>query len=257
MLPNPLKARLAKGESAFGTMAFEFFTPALPSICKAAGAEFVLYDMEHSGASFETIKAQVVLCHGVGLVPLVRVPGPDYHFIARALDIGAMGIMVPMVESVEVARHIVSCTRYPTAGRRGSAFNVTPHDSYSAIPVVEKQARANERTLVICMAETPKGIENADAIAAVEGVDMIWLGHFDLTSFMGIPAQFGDARFTSAVAAIAAACKKHGKTAAYLAGDEAAARDFHSKGFRCIAYSTDVMLLQGALAKGIEALRRF
>jgi len=257
MLPNPLKTRLAKGESAFGTMGFEFLTPAYPAICKAAGADFILYDMEHSGASFETIKAQVLLCRGLDLVPLVRVPGPDYHFIARALDVGAMGIMVPMVESAEVARHIVSCTRYPPAGRRGSAFNVTPHDDYSSMPVAEKQRRANERTLVICMAETPKGIENVDAIAGTDGVDIVWLGHFDLTSFLGIPAQFGDPRFTSAVAAIAAACKKHGKTAAYLAADETSARDFYDKGFRCIAYSTDVILLQSALAGGLAALRKF
>lgn len=257
MLPNPLKTRLAKGESAFGTMAFEFFTSAYPAICRAAGADFILYDMEHSGASFETIKAQVMLCRGLDIVPLVRVPGPDYHFIARALDIGAMGIMVPMVESAETARHIVSCTRYPPAGRRGSAFNVTPHDDYSPMAVADKQKRAAERTLVICMAETPKGIDNVDAIAATEGVDVVWLGHFDLTSFMGIPAQFGDPRFASAVAAIASACGRHGKTAAYLAGDEGSARTFHDKGYRCIAYSTDVMLMQNALAQGLAALRKF
>jgi 2-dehydro-3-deoxyglucarate aldolase/4-hydroxy-2-oxoheptanedioate aldolase len=257
MQPNPLKAHLAKGGSAFGIMAFEFFTPVFPSVCKAAGADYILYDMEHSGASFETMKEQVMYCRAADIIPIVRVPGPDYHFIARALDIGMMGIMVPMVESAEVARHIVSCARYPTAGRRGSAFGITPHDNFSTMPVGEKQKLANERTLVICMAETPKGIENVDAIAAVDGVDMIWLGHFDLTTFMGIPAKFEDARFLSAVETIAAACRQHGKTAAYVAGNEAAARDFYGKGFRCIAYSNDVMLLQEALARGIAAMRKF
>jgi 2-dehydro-3-deoxyglucarate aldolase/4-hydroxy-2-oxoheptanedioate aldolase len=256
MQPNPLKTRLAKGESAFGLMAFEFLTPVFPSVCKSAGADYIIYDMEHSGASFETMKQQVMYCRAADIVPLLRVPGPDYHFIARALDIGMMGIMVPMVESAEVARHIVSCARYPTAGRRGSAFGITPHDNFSTLPVGEKQKLANERTLVICMAETPKGIENVDAIAAVDGVDMIWLGHFDLTSFMGIPAKFDDPRFISAVDAIAAACRKHGKTAAYLAGDEASARSFHGKGYRCLAYSNDVQLMQAALAQGMSALRR-
>lgn len=257
MQPNPLKAMLARGETAFGLMAFEFLTPLFPSICKSAGADYVLYDMEHSGASFETMKEQVMYCRAADIVPLVRVPGPDYHFIARALDIGMMGIMVPMVESAEVARHIVSCTRYPTVGRRGSAFGITAHDGFSTLPVGERQKLANERTLVICMAETPKGIENVDAIAAVEGVDMIWLGHFDLSSFMGIPAKFDDPRFVSAVGAIAAACKKHGKTAAYLAGDEASARTFYDRGFRCLAYSNDVQILQAALMQGIAALRKF
>ena len=117
--PNPLKPRLAAGGCAFGTMTFEFFTPGYPAICREAGAEFILYDMEHSGVGFETMKAQFAFCRGLDLVPLVRVPSGDYHHIARALDIGAMGIMVPMVETPEQARAIVDCTRYPPAGRRG------------------------------------------------------------------------------------------------------------------------------------------
>ena len=257
MRPNPVKDRLAAGGNVFGLMAFEFYTAGFPAICRAAGADFILYDMEHSGVSFETIKQQIALCNGLDIVPLVRVPGPDYHFIARALDIGAMGVMVPMVESAEQARHIVSCTRYPPAGRRGAAFNVTPHDDYSALPVGEKIAAAMARTLVICLVETPRGVANVDEIAATDGVDIVWLGHFDLTNFMGIPAQFGDPRFTEAVAAIAAACKKHGKAAGYLASDEANAADFHAKGFRALAYGTDVVLMQTALARGIAALRKF
>ncbi len=147
MRPNPLKPRLAAGGTAFGTMAFEFFTPGYPAICAAAGAEFILYDMEHSGVGFETMKAQFALCHGAGVVPLVRVPAPDYHFIARALDIGAMGVMLPMVETADEARAIVSCTRYPPAGRRGAAFNVAPHDDYASGAVADKMAAAHARTL--------------------------------------------------------------------------------------------------------------
>ena len=102
--PNPLKPRLAAGGCAFGTMTFEFFTSGYPAICREAGAEFILYDMEHSGVGFETMKAQFAFCRGLDLVPLVRVPSGDYHHVARALDIGAMGIMVPMVETAEQAQ---------------------------------------------------------------------------------------------------------------------------------------------------------
>ena len=108
MRPNPLKPRLTAGGCAFGTMTFEFFTPGYPAICHEAGAEFILYDMEHSGVGFETMKAQFAFCRGLDLVPLVRVPSDDYHHIARALDIGAMGIMVPMVETPEQAKAIVT-----------------------------------------------------------------------------------------------------------------------------------------------------
>ena len=98
-------------------MTFEFFTPGYPAICREAGAEFILYDMEHSGYGIDTIKQQLAYCRGLDLVPFVRVPSGDYHFIARALDIGAMGIMVPMVETAQQARDIVSWTRYPRVVR--------------------------------------------------------------------------------------------------------------------------------------------
>jgi 2-dehydro-3-deoxyglucarate aldolase/4-hydroxy-2-oxoheptanedioate aldolase len=251
---NPLKSRLAAGGTAFGTMAFEFFTPGYPAICAAAGAAFILYDMEHSGVGFETMKQQFAFCRGAGIVPLVRVPAGDYHFVARALDIGALGVMVPMVETAEEARAIVACTRYPPAGRRGAAFNVAPHDDYAAAPVADKIAAADARTLVICLVETVAGINNVDAIAAVAGVDVVWLGHFDLTSSMGIPAQFEHPRFLAAVEALTAACRRHGKAAGFLAGDDRWAADYLAKGFRIIAYGTDVTLLQGALARGLQGL---
>jgi len=253
---NPIKSRLAEGGLAFGTMVFEFFTSGLPAICCTAGAEFLVYDMEHSGAGFETIKAQIACCRGAQIEPFVRVPDRDYHLIARALDIGATGIMVPMVESAEQARAIVSCTRYPPTGRRGSAFNVAAHDDYTVGPVAEKMTIANARTLVICMVETASGMENVEAIAAVEGVDVIWLGHFDLTSSMGIPGAFDHPRYLAAVDALVAACKRHGKCPGFLAGNANWAKDYRAKGFRLLCYGTDVTLVQEALGQGIEGLNQ-
>ena len=204
-------------------MTFEFFTPGYPTICREAGAEFILYDMEHSGVGFETMKAQFAFCRGLDLVALVRVPSGDYHFIARALDIGAMGIMVPMVETPEQAKAIVDCTRYPPAGRRGAVrLNVAAHDDYSGGSEASKIAQANARTMVIALVETAKGVENVDAIAAVDGVDVVWLGHYDLTNSLGIPGQFGNPKFHTAVDSLVKACEKHGKTPGFLAGDERA-----------------------------------
>ena len=254
MRDNPIKARLARGGHAFGTMIFEFFTPGLAQICKTAGAEFVLYDMEHSAVSIETIKAQFAFCRGVGLAPMVRVPATQYDYISRALDAGAMGIMVPMVETPEQAAFIVQSTRYPPVGRRGAAFGFA-HDDFEGGRVTDKMRIAHERTLVISLIETAKGIENADAIAATPGVDVCWLGHFDLSNFMGIPASFTDKRFLKAVDRLLAACGKHGKTPGFMAADDAWARDYMAKGFRMMAYGVDAHLLQGALRSGIEGMR--
>lgn len=254
MRENPVKHRLAQGGHAFGAMTFEFFSPGMPQIIHAAGAEFVLFDMEHSGIGIETIKAQLAACRGLGIVPGVRVPTTQYHFISRCLDAGAMSIMVPMVESVEQARDIVRFCHYPPRGVRGAAFGVA-HDDYAPGPVADKLDAARRRTQVIVQIETPRGAEAAEAIAAVEGVDVLWLGHFDMTNFMGIPAQFDHPRYLQAMHGIVAAARKHGKTAGFMATDESWARDYLGHGFRMMAYGLDSGLYQAALARGLGAMR--
>src|SRR5260370_6031210 len=189
MQSNPVREKLGRGETALGIMAFEFFSPGLPQVLAAAGAEFCIFDMEHSGVGIETIKQQVAASRGVGLVLMVRVPGSHYHLIAPVLDAGAMGIMVPMVETREQAEKIASWCRYRPEGVRGLAFNLA-HDDYSGGDVVEKMRLANERTLVIALIETTTGIDHADEILAVPGIDVGWLGPFDLSHTMGIPRQF-------------------------------------------------------------------
>ncbi|MCC6197899.1 MAG: hypothetical protein IT518_25890 [Burkholderiales bacterium] len=235
-------------------MVFEFFSPGIPQICRNAGAQFVLYDMEHTGLSFETLKTQFALCRGLDVVPMARVPRGEYHFIARALDVGAMGVMVPMVNTAEEAAHIVACTRYPPEGRRGAAFGFA-HDDYQGGDVAAKIAAIHERTLVIPQIETAEGLRNVEAIAAVPGVDILWLGHFDLTNFLGIPGQFRHPQYLAGVARIVAACERHGKAAAFLAADEAWAREYKAYGFRVYAYGVDHVLLQNALRQGLDFLK--
>jgi 2-dehydro-3-deoxyglucarate aldolase/4-hydroxy-2-oxoheptanedioate aldolase len=163
--------------------------------------------------------------------------------------------MVPMVETPEQVRAIVDCTRYPPAGRRGAAFNVAAHDDYSGGAETDKIARANARTMVIALVETATGIDNVEAIAAVDGIDVVWLGHYDLTNFLGIPGEFDNPKFHSAVDRLVKACRTHGKTPGFLAGNEQWARDFRARGFRMIAYGVDTLLMQTALAQGIKLLQ--
>ena len=126
MRPNPVRANLQSGGNVYGTMAFEFFSPGLMAILAEAEADFVLLDTEHSGVGIETIKAQL---RGLRIVPMVRVRGCHYHLIAPVLDAGAMGIMVPMVETAAQAQQIASWCRYRPQGVRGVAFGM-PHDDY-------------------------------------------------------------------------------------------------------------------------------
>jgi 2-dehydro-3-deoxyglucarate aldolase/4-hydroxy-2-oxoheptanedioate aldolase len=249
-----LKQKLARDGHAFGAAVFEFFTPGVAQIAKAAGAEFVFYDMEHSGAGIETIKAQCAYCRGLDVAPLVRVPATEYDFIANVLDAGAHGVMVPMVDTAEQAAFIAACAHYPPQGRRGSGFGMA-HDDYQPGNPVDKMRAAHERTLTIVQIETVSGLENVEAIAATPGVDVLWLGHFDLSNFMGIPAQFQHPEFVAGVKRIAAAAAKHGKIAAFLALDEAWSVEYWGYGYRMFAYGLDSALLQRELARGLAHLK--
>ncbi len=256
MRENVVKKKLAAGGTAFGSMVFEFFTPGMPRLLKNAGAEYALYCMEHTGASFETMKPQFALCRALGVVPLVRVPGTEYDFIARALDCGALGIMVPLVNDAEQAKFIVSSTRYPPGGgRRGAAFGFA-HDDYEGGDVVEKMKMIHDRTLVIAMIETRQGLENVDAIAAVPGVDVLWLGHFDMSNFLGIPGQFSHPVFQDAIRKIIGAAKKHGKAAGDMAASAALGKEYLGHGFRMLATGTDQGMLQEATRAMLEGMRK-
>ena len=254
MQPNPVRQRLLNGQTVFGIMAFEFFTPGLAQIMTAAGAEFLIVDTEHSGAGIETIKAQMSFARGLDIAPIVRVPGCEHHLIAPILDAGAMGIMVPLVETAEQARQIADACRYRPEGRRGLAFGVA-HDDYATTDMAESLRQGNERTLVIALIESETGIANADEILAVPGIDVGWLGHYDLTDSMGIPGQFEDPRFAGAVDRLATACRNHGKAAGFMDADVDMVRSMMAKGFRTIGYGTDVALLQSAYRSGLAQLR--
>jgi len=254
MRDNPVKKSLQAGGTAAGAMVFELLAPGLPQICRNAGADFLLYDMEHTGVGFETLKTQAALCRGLNVVPMARVPRGEYHFIARALDVGALGVMVPMVGTRAEAEHVVSCTRYPPQGCRGAAFGFA-HDDYEGGDVTAKIAALHERTLVIVQVETAEGLANVETIAAVPGVDALWVGQFDLTNFLGIPAQFEHPAYGEGIDRVLRACATHGKVPAMLATDEAWARDYAARGFRLMAFGVDQLLLQDALRRGLDVLR--
>jgi 2-dehydro-3-deoxyglucarate aldolase/4-hydroxy-2-oxoheptanedioate aldolase len=239
-------------------------------IAAVAGAEFVLCDMEHSGWSVETIRrliasAPVPECSPLAprvdtesqrphCVPLVRVPATEYHFIARVLDMGAMGVMVPLVESREQAEKVVQSARYPPAGRRGAAFTM-PHDGYAPGALNDKIAQANREVLLIAQIETLAGLEHVEEIAAVDGIDSLWIGQTDLTCSLGIAGQFDHPQFHAAVDRIANACRQHGKTPAYMPLSVEEGRRFLHRGFRLMAYSGDLWIYQQALRQGLAALR--
>lgn len=244
-----LRQRIMSGDQVLGAMIFEFFSPGVPQLLVHAGCEYALYDMEHTGVGLETMKAQVAHCRGLPITPMVRVPRGEYHFLARALDIGMQGLMIPMVESAEQATSIAEACRYPPEGRRGAAFGFA-HDGYTGGDPADKIARANAETVVIAQIETERGLENVDAIAATPGIDVLWVGHFDLANFLGIPGEFQNPIFIDAVKATVDAARRHGKGLGFMPADAAWAKEYKGYGFNMLAVGTD----HGLLMQGVKSV---
>jgi 2-dehydro-3-deoxyglucarate aldolase/4-hydroxy-2-oxoheptanedioate aldolase len=254
MRSNPVKRKLARGETVVGTMMMEFATPGIGRLAAAAGAEFGVFDMEHSGWTIEIIKQLMASCRGGEFVPLVRPAAVQYHDIARVLDMGAMGVVMPFIDEPQQAEFVVRCCRYPPHGRRGAAFAIA-HDDYRGGDVREKMASANEELMIVVQIESVRGLDQVEEIARVPGVDAVWIGQFDLTASMGIPGNVQHPDFRDAQARILRACQQAGVAAGYgslLLDDVVAARD---QGFRFLVYTADLWIYQRALRAGVQTIR--
>jgi 2-keto-3-deoxy-L-rhamnonate aldolase RhmA len=254
MRSNPVRERLLAGGSAFGVMAFDFFTPGLAPVLAEAGAEFVLLDMEHSGVSIDTIKAQIAFAHGAGIVPMVRVPSCVYHLIAPVLDAGALGIMAPMIETRQQAEELAAACRYRPAGRRGLAFGIA-HDHYAGGAAAMKMRAANDAILSIALIESARGVANAGEILSTPGIDLGWLGHYDLSDSLGCPEAFDDPRYHDAEERLLAAARATSKPLGWLVANGNAARAALVRGFKCICIGHEVAVLRVALAREFTAAR--
>ncbi len=255
MHTNPVRDRLRAGGTAFGVMALEFFTPGLAPVLAASGADFVLLDMEHSGVSIETIKAQIAYAHGAGIVPMVRVPSCQYHLIAPVLDAGALGIMTPLMETREQAETLVAACRYRPEGRRGLGFSVA-HDRYTGGTASPKMRAANDAILTIALVESARGVDNAEGILGTSGLDLGWIGHYDLSDSLGCVEDFDNPRYREAVSRLEAAAARAKVPLGWLVPNGAAARAALERGYRCICIGHEVAVLRTALANEFALARK-
>jgi 2-keto-3-deoxy-L-rhamnonate aldolase RhmA len=246
------KTELAAGTAVPGVFVMEFASNGIAQIIKHAGARFVVFDMEHTGWTTETIARLVTAARAAGVAPVVRVPFRQPWSFGQALDAGAVGVIAPMVESADEARAIVAACNYPPDGRRGVAFGYT-HDNYRLGDPVETMRLENQNSAVIVQIETVDGLRNVEDIAAVPGVDVLWVGHNDLSVSMGIPGQFDHPDYVAAVQRTIAASRRHGKSAGRAVGSTRQALTAHEQGFQCIAYN-DIRIFSEALRAGILGL---
>jgi 2-keto-3-deoxy-L-rhamnonate aldolase RhmA len=242
---NRFKEKLRGGQVAFGQMVLELFTPGIGPMLAACGMDFVIYDMEHGRCDIGLAGEMIASCRGSDIVPMIRVPDLEAAPLSRVLDLGARGVMVPRVETRAQMERAVAELKYAPAGKRGVALGIA-HDLYRA-GGQSFFAEANEDTAVIAILETVRAFENLDEIVSVSGLDVAWMGHFDLTVSMGIPAQFDHPRFLAAMDALVDACKRHHVAPGFLPATPASTIHWIEKGFRAISLGSDIGVFMTAL----------
>jgi 2-keto-3-deoxy-L-rhamnonate aldolase RhmA len=246
---NGFRQRLQSGEVLLGQMVLELFTPGIGPMLDACGLDFVIFDMEHGRCDLALLSEMIASCRGSNIFPMARVPDVNFAPLSRALDIGARGVMVPRVETRQQAEDIVNQLKYAPQGKRGVALGVA-HDLYRA-GTADFFAKANEEIAIILLIETERAFENLDEIVSVPGVDVAWMGHYDLTVSMGIPAQFDHPRFLAAMDALVASCQKFGVAPGFLSPTPESAVHWIDKGFRAISLGSDI----GVFLDGVRKFR--
>ena len=254
-IKNQARERLEAGELALGIGLRQARAVDIGKIMKTCGLDWIFIDMEHNSMSMDTACQISVAAQDAGVTPIVRVPGFEHFHATRALDGGAFGVVVPHVDTPEQAKQIVDNCRYPPIGHR-SVTSSLPHIDFESAPLGEVTQAINQTTLVVVMLETPQAIENTEAIAAIEGVDVLLIGTNDLCMEMGMPGQVGDPKIVEIYERVIAACRASGKHPGMggIADPELMKR-YIELGMRFVLVGNDLAMMMQATRQRTSGLR--
>ncbi len=250
--PSPFRHRVLAGEWLAGTF-LNLGSPLTAEIAGRSGFDWLMLDQEHGPGSEETLLQQLHAVSASNAATIVRIANNEPARFKRVLDLGANGVMVPYVNNAEEARAAVASVRYPPHGLRGvSKFNRAAgfgqnFDDY--------YAHCHERLVTMAQIETPESLTQLDAIAGVDGVDVLFIGPLDLTTNMGIQGQFENPRFIEARRAVATAARRAGKAAGILATAASQIPVLREEGFSVMAFGSDGGAVTAGLLQSLAAMR--
>lgn len=255
MKANRVKRALREGKTVLGTMVVEFSAPEVARMLRAAGFDYIFIDTEHSPFNPESVTDIIRAGRSMDLTCLVRVPDNAYHLIARTLDLGAHGIMVPRTETRKQVEDIVQAVKYPPWGVRG--FGVRPiHTDYEPGTVADQVEHLNEDTVVVIQIESQQAIDSIDELISVKGVDVALIGPNDLSISLGVPGEHEHPSMVEAIQKVVDSCAKRGVASGIHVRDMSVLQFWMERGMTFITYSTDVGLLTSAAAEAVTVLRQ-
>ncbi|NMB44713.1 MAG: hypothetical protein GX995_11370 [Clostridiales bacterium] len=244
-MKNLLKEKMLKGEKPIG-MFHELSSASAVECIKYGGMDYVVIDTEHGPGDVESTLEYIRAAKGQELTPLVRVKDGSRNSILKMLDIGAMGLIIPNVRSLEEAEKIVSYGKYYPVGERGVA--PTAGSSYWFADYAQQGMShyfevSNAESLILPQCETRGCLEQIEEIAALEGIDGIFVGPYDLSVALGIPGEFDKQELIDALNRVVKACKDNNKFSIIYAGNIDAARKNYEQGFDSVTYGMDAIAL--------------
>jgi len=255
VIPNPARDRMAAGDIALGMNVRLGHNGDIVRIARATGHDFIFIDMQHSMFTTETVGHMAQVALGCGVAPMVRVRTPRDPNVPLLLDNGVTGIIFPDVETAEDARAAVNAAKFAPVGHR-SVCGGYPYFNFASTPLSEAIPAMNAATLVVCMIETRKGLENVEEIAAVDGVDVIHVGSNDLLTSMGKPGRFGDPEIMAAIERVIDVAAAHGRYSGF-GGDRNIDRQVQliRRGARFLTTQTDMGFLMAEANRVTGSLR--
>jgi 4-hydroxy-2-oxoheptanedioate aldolase len=256
-LVNPLKEKLRRGEVAIGVGLRQARTVDIAKAMKTAGYDWLFIDTEHNSMDLDTAAQISVAAQDAGVTPIVRVAGYEHWLTSRILDNGALGVVVPHVDTAELTAKLVSYVRYPPLGRR-SVTGALPQIDFQSLPLKETTSQINEATMLVVMTESPQSVENIDRIAATEGLDGVLVGTNDLCMELGVPGQLDHPKVIAAYERVLAACKANGLFPGLGGVYEPKLLERYVKmGFRMILAGSDMSFMMAAARERAKAIREF
>ena len=253
-MANRVLEKFRAGEKSLGTFTHLLSAPAIEAIAYT-GMDYVIIDMEHSPIAAEHAAELVGVADGAGIAPFVRVDAIQRSPVLKMLDVGAAGLIVPGVETVDEVKKLVEFAKFAPLGNRGycpSRDGGWGMAECYADGMGGYMQRANHETLLVPQCETMGCLENIDEILGMDGVDGIFIGPFDLSIALGIPGDFANERHINAVAHVLDVCKKHGKLAIMFCGTPEAANGYFKQGFDSVTMSLDISVLADAMKDAVK-----
>jgi 2-dehydro-3-deoxyglucarate aldolase/4-hydroxy-2-oxoheptanedioate aldolase len=252
--PNRVKQALKRGDPALGTMISEVGSAGFVWMLANLGFDFVFIDMEHGTFGLSVVADMIKVARLAEIVPLVRVPDLQYHLVAQVLDAGAMGIMLPRVETRAQVEEFVSYMKYPPAGVRGASGS-RGHTEYGGAGAQELVSHMNEHTMAILQIERQRAVADIDQLLSVPGVDAAVIGPFDLTISLGAPNAAAP-EVQAAIQQVVDSARRHGVAAGIHAPDTAEVQAWQQRGMTMLACNSDLGFFGAGARQTLAALRQ-